>query len=109
MYIKDAIEILQEEPLNSEIIVAYWNKETIEHWAETKITDEQWSDLCEYGNHQMDWGQVTDEFIDQLNYIIKPQLERNEEHHGKNSTSRLNDLYSHVYMKHRIRHSLLDL
>ena len=82
MEVKDAIEILEEEPLNSEIIVAYWTKETIEHYADATLTDEQWSDLCEYGNNYMDWGGVADDIIDHLNYIIKPQLERNEEHHG---------------------------
>jgi hypothetical protein len=69
MRVQDAIEILEDEPLESSVIVAYWNKETIELHANVTITDEQWEELCEHGNHNMDWGSVSDDIIDHLEYI----------------------------------------
>lgn len=78
MEVKDAIEILEEEPLNSEIILAYWNKETVEHNLDTTLTDEEWSDLCEHGNYNLDWGSVNDALGNDLEEIRHANIEESQ-------------------------------
>jgi len=43
MKIKELINIMQRYPnQDEEIIVAWWERDTVEEWIERKVTDEQW-------------------------------------------------------------------
>ena len=46
MKVKDLIARLSEnQQPNDEIIVAYWDKETVEGYSEVTLTDNQWIDI----------------------------------------------------------------
>ena len=60
----DAIDQLTEEGLKQELIVAWWNKETVEFNADTTLTDEEWLDLIEYVDYKLDWSSINDIFMD---------------------------------------------
>jgi hypothetical protein len=46
MKVKDLIDRLNENHKPDEqIIVAYWDKETVESYAEVTLTDDQWTDI----------------------------------------------------------------
>ncbi len=58
MKVKELIEQLKEYDGEQELIVAYWDKETIEDYAYNHETDE----LSELTDEQ--WGQVVDKYQD---------------------------------------------
>ena len=60
----DAIDQLTEEGLKQELIVAWWNKETVEFNADTTLTDEEWLNLIEHADYKMSWSSVNDTFMD---------------------------------------------
>jgi len=66
MQAKEAIEILEEEPSENSLIVAYWNKETVEYNADTTLTDEEWLELVEYTDYKMSWTPVNKFFLDKI-------------------------------------------
>ena len=66
MQTKEAIEIMQEEPPEKSLIVAYWNKETVEYNADTTLTDEEWLELVEYTDYKMRWEPVNELFLDKI-------------------------------------------
>jgi hypothetical protein len=44
--VKDLIEQLNRDlKPDDQIIVAYWDKETVEQYAEVTLTDDQWTDI----------------------------------------------------------------
>jgi hypothetical protein len=55
MLVKEAIEILEEEPLEDNIIIAHWNKESIEHALDTTLSNDEWSHLCFEGSNSQEW------------------------------------------------------
>jgi hypothetical protein len=70
MTINDAIDQLTEsalghnDRLNQELIVAWWDKQTVEFNADTTLTDEEWLNLIEHADYKMDWSSVNDTFMD---------------------------------------------
>jgi hypothetical protein len=69
MTTNEAIKILEEEPSENSLIVAYWSKETVEYNADTILTDEEWLDLVEYTDYKMSWTPVNEFFDDQIKKI----------------------------------------
>jgi hypothetical protein len=63
MKIKGLIEIMKRFPdQNEEIIVAWWEKSTVEEWLERKISHKQW----EYAEDDVmcgDWGDVDAQIV----------------------------------------------
>ena len=53
-----------KQGLKQELIVAWWNKETVEFNADTTLTDEEWLDLIEYVDYKLDWSSINDIFMD---------------------------------------------
>jgi hypothetical protein len=45
MRVKELIEQLKYYKPDDEIIVAYWDKSTVEGYAEVTLTDDQWTDI----------------------------------------------------------------
>jgi len=66
MQTKEAIEILEEEPLEKSLIVAYWTKETVEWNSGYTLTDEEWLDLVEYTDYKMSWEPINEFFLDKI-------------------------------------------
>ena len=69
MRFKEAIELMQEEDSEETVIVAYWKRDSIERDLEEKITDQEWDDLCEHGNYNMDWSCIAESLCDTLEHI----------------------------------------
>ena len=69
MQTKEAIEMIQEEPLEKSLIVAYWNKETVEWNTGYTLTDEEWMDLIEYADYKMSWTPINEFFLDKIEEI----------------------------------------
>ena len=66
MQTKEAIEILEEEPVEKSLIVAYWTKETVEWNSGYTLTDEEWLDLVEYTDYKMSWEPINGFFLDKI-------------------------------------------
>mgnify|MGYP001430684106 CR=1 FL=1 len=66
MQTKEAIEILEEEPVEKSLIVAYWTKETVEWNTGYTLTDEEWLDLVEYTDYKMSWEPINGFFLDKI-------------------------------------------
>ena len=70
----DAIDQLTEEGLKQELIVAWWNKETVEFNADTTLTDEEWLNLVEHADSKLDWSSINDMFMDKIEEMRKDLL-----------------------------------
>jgi hypothetical protein len=53
--IKVMNDLIDEGRENDNLIIAWWDKETIEYYEDTQITKGEWLELCEYGQINMDW------------------------------------------------------
>jgi hypothetical protein len=62
MQTQEAIEIIQEEPPEDSLIMAYWTKETVEYNADITLTDNEWLELVEYTDYKMSWTTVNELF-----------------------------------------------
>ena len=66
MQTQEAIEIIQEEPPEDSLIMAYWTKETVEYNADITLTDNEWLELVEYTDYKMSWTTVNELFNDKI-------------------------------------------
>jgi arabinogalactan endo-1,4-beta-galactosidase len=73
MKVKDLIEQLQAYDGKQELIVAYWDKETVEGYGsgwggkkDLKLTDDQWEEVVEsYENGEWHWqGSAAEDFVE---------------------------------------------
>ena len=56
MQVKELLAQLEEYDPETELIVAYWDKETIEGYGNPKLTDDQWSQVVfKYENGEWYW------------------------------------------------------
>jgi hypothetical protein len=63
MQVKELIEIMQRFPDQDEVlIVAWWEKDTVEEWMGRKITANEW-DTAEYDVINGDWDVVDQQII----------------------------------------------
>ena len=63
MKVSKAIEYLLNEPQNSEIFIAWWDKEYAENGIEQEISDEVWSIAIEKTNNIDYWSTVAGETL----------------------------------------------
>jgi hypothetical protein len=80
MKVKDLVEQLKSYDGEQELIVAYWDKETVERygsgWGDTSkdlsLTDEDWSLVVErYENGEWHWqGSAGDDFVEIAREVI---------------------------------------
>jgi hypothetical protein len=80
MKVKDLVEQLESYDGEQELIVAYWDKETVERygsgWGDTSkdlsLTDEDWSLVVErYENGEWHWqGSAGDDFVEIAREVI---------------------------------------
>ena len=63
MKVSKAIEYLLNEPQDSEILIAWWDKEYAETGMEQKISDEVWSISIEKTNNVDYWATIAGETL----------------------------------------------
>ena len=63
MKVSKAIEYLLNEPQDSEIFIAWWDKEYAENGIEQEISDEVWSIAIEKTNNADYWSTVAGETL----------------------------------------------
>jgi hypothetical protein len=56
MKVKQALELLNDLPLEADLAIQWYTKEDIETNLERKITREVWEDVCEYACDEPDMG-----------------------------------------------------
>ena len=54
MKVKKVLEILNELPLDEDLVIQWYTKEDIENNLERKITREVWEDVCSYACDEPD-------------------------------------------------------
>ena len=69
MMFQDAIELMSEESPKETAIFAYWLQDSIEKDLDEKLTDQEWSALCKYGNYNMDWSYLLEDLFEELTKI----------------------------------------
>jgi hypothetical protein len=79
MKVKDLITQLQAYDGEQELIVAYWDKETVEGYGsgwtkktDLSLTDDQWTDLVgRYEDGEWSWqSSAADDFLDIANEVV---------------------------------------
>lgn len=79
MKVKELIEQLKAYDGEQELLVAYWDKETVEGYGsgwtketDLSLTDEQWSELVRrYGDGEWSWqSSAADDFLDLAKEVI---------------------------------------
>ena len=66
MKVSKAIEYLLNEPQDSEIFIAWWDKEYAENGIEQEISDEVWSIAIEKTNNADYWSTVAGETLTEM-------------------------------------------
>ena len=79
MRVKDLIEQLKEYDGEQELIVAYWDKETVEGYGAPKMTDLDWSAVIDrYDDGEWHWqGSAGDDFV-QIAHEVMAEAEADE-------------------------------
>ena len=79
MKVKTLIEQLQEYDGEQELIVAYWDKETVEGYGAPKMTDLDWSAVIDrYDDGEWHWqGSAGDDFV-QIAHEVMAEAEADE-------------------------------
>jgi hypothetical protein len=77
--VKTLIEQLQEYDGEQELIVAYWDKETVEGYGAPKMTDLDWSAVIDrYDDGEWHWqGSAGDDFV-QIAHEVMAEAEADE-------------------------------
>ncbi len=79
MKVKELIEQLKAYDGEQELLVAYWDKETVEGYGsgwtketDLSLTDEQWSELVRrYGDGEWSWqSSAADDFLDLAKEVV---------------------------------------
>ena len=73
MKVSRLIEELKEYDPETELIVAYWDKETIEGYTDDlTLTPDQWSEVVSsYENGEFYWqGSAAEDFVDLANNVV---------------------------------------
>ena len=64
MKVQEIINNLKEHKPDEEIIIAYWTREWFADVLNRDINDEQWEEIIQSGNHQLECTNVGDYLID---------------------------------------------
>lgn len=77
MLVKDLLAQLEQYKPDDELIVAYWDKETIEGYDDFTLTDDQWSEVVsEYENGEFYWqSSAAEDFVDLANKVINEEVD----------------------------------
>jgi hypothetical protein len=78
MLVKDLIKQLEEYKPDDELIVAYWDKETVEGYTEDlTLTLDQWSEVIfEYENGEFYWqSSAAEDFVDLANKVVDSSVD----------------------------------
>lgn len=78
MLVKDLIKQLEEYKPDDELIVAYWDKETVEGYTEDlTLTLDQWSEVIfEYENGEFHWqSSAAEDFVDLANKVVDSSVD----------------------------------
>ena len=58
MKVSKAVEILKKYDQDSQIIIAWWDKDTFE-----EVSQDDWDNSCEWVEDMMDWSYTHDELL----------------------------------------------
>jgi hypothetical protein len=72
MKVKDLIKDLSKYNKETELIVAYWDKETVEDYGSPKLSETQWSLVVEdYESGEWGWqSTAAEEFVESAERIV---------------------------------------
>ena len=75
MKVQELIDNLKEHKPDEEIIIAYWTREWFADILDRDINDEQWEEIIQSGNHQLECTNIGEYFIDLANEVLPLQEE----------------------------------
>ena len=75
MKVQELINNLKEHKPNEEIIIAYWTREWFSDVLNRDINDEQWEEIIQSGNHELESSNIGDYLIDLANEVLPLQEE----------------------------------
>jgi len=70
MKVQEIIDNLKEHKPDEEIIIAYWTREWFADLLNRNINDEQWEEIVQTANYEIESSRIGDNLIDLANEVL---------------------------------------